>query len=346
MVEGLDYSPDGSQLSVISTTASKVIQLDSGQANEIGGVSPGSVYNMVFSPDGQRLLSANELNQFMLWDVTDGSLIEQWDGKPFDTTNGFYLSGGHVAYSPNGQYLALGDNGSVQIIDAYKGKSLHELAVGEVRSLAFSPDSKHIAVGIGDSNASQQNLADGIQLWDVTSGKLSQTLPGKTCFYNNVFSNCTWSLAFTPDGQILITGSNGISLWDLSTGQQIQTWFDPKLAQVSEINLATDGTYFAASSWEIIKLWNVKGHEIDLNSFGILPLGAWSIAFDPTTKLVAAVGLYSNKYYAKIWNIADQRLLGSLEVKSDYPSTVDFSPVGDVLAISANGSVYFYAVQP
>ena len=84
-VESMDYNSDGSLLAVVSNSGAKVIHLESGQASEIGGVSPGAVNDMVFSPDGQRFLTANDVNHFMLWDIADGSLVYQWNGKPFET---------------------------------------------------------------------------------------------------------------------------------------------------------------------------------------------------------------------------------------------------------------------
>jgi WD40 repeat protein len=355
-VESMDYSSDGSLLAVVSTTGAKVIQLASGQTSEIGGVSPGLVNDMVFSPDGQRLLTGNDVNQFMLWDIADGSLVYQWNGKLFETHMVYpslscYLGGGRVAYSPNGQYLALGDNGSVYIIDANTGKTLYKLEVGKVLSLAFSPDSNQIAVGTSDFKAGQQKLADGIQLWEVASGKLAQTLPGNAGFSDNVSCNCTPNLAFTPDGQILITtGEDVITLWDLATGQQAQKWFDAKMPHIPSMTLTSDGALLAAISWEAIKLWTVDGHEIAPNAFGIIPFQSWHVALDLTGKLVVAGSYESGKYVVKIWNVKDQHPLGSFGIKSDnlsgLASLVSFSPVGDVLAISLDGSVYFYAVQP
>ena len=357
MVQGLDYNPDGSLLAAISTTGAKVIQLANGKTSGIGGVSPGSVYAMVFSPDGQRLLTANDVDQFMLWDIAEGSLIHQWDGKPLDYQNlttyypgQCFLHGGRVAYSPNGQYLALGDSGSVQIIDARTGKTLHELEVGKVFSLAFTPDSNQIAVGTLDFKAGQQNLADGIQLWDVANGKLAQTFPANSGF-NNLYSyNCTTNLVFTPDGQILITsGAKGITLWNLTTGQQAQKWFDAKMSPYT-MTLSSDGTLFAAADGGITKLWTMNGHEIAPNAFAIIPGAGW-INLDSSGQLLASVSSGNDKPVFKFWNVKDQRELGSLDIKfTDYLSVsqypVAFSPIGDVLAISINSSVFFYAVQP
>lgn len=355
-VQGLNFNPDGSLLATVSTTGGKVIQLETGQASAIGGVSPGLVNDMVFSPDGQRFLTANDVNHFMLWDIADGSLVYQWNGKPFKT-HMYYpfwscnFEGGRVAYSLNGKYLALGDNGEVQIIDAKTGKTLHKLEVGKVLSITFSPDSNQIAVGTSEVETGQQKLADSIQLWDLASEKLAQTFLGNAGFDGYTSYNCTSNLAFTPDGQMLIaTGENGITLWDLATGQQAQKWFDAKILYPIGINLTSDGTLLAATGGEGIKLWKVIGHEIAPNPFALIQCNyCFKVTFDPANQLVVSEGWWSDKIFTKIWNVADQRLLGSFEFKlGDNPlsSSVAISPVGDVLAFSAEGSIYFYAVRP
>ena len=126
-VNGLNFNPDGSLLAAISTTGTKVIQVKSGQTSDIGSVSPGKVYDMAFSPDGKYLLTVNDVSQFMLWNTVDGSLNLQWQGKPcnIDDINFHwlcYMFPDGVAYSPDGKLLALGDNGTVQIIDSSTGK--------------------------------------------------------------------------------------------------------------------------------------------------------------------------------------------------------------------------------
>ncbi|MGI2909791.1 WD40 repeat domain-containing protein, partial [Hassallia sp. VBCCA 56010] len=76
-----------------------------------------------------------------------------------------------------------------------------------VRSVAFSPDGKTLASGSDDNT---------IKLWDVATGKLSQTLTGH--------SNSVRSVAFSPDGKTLASGSddNTIKLWDVATGKLSQ----------------------------------------------------------------------------------------------------------------------------
>ncbi|MGI2909796.1 WD40 repeat domain-containing protein, partial [Hassallia sp. VBCCA 56010] len=62
-----------------------------------------------------------------------------------------------------------------------------------VNSVAFSPDGKTLASGSGDNTLASSINGNTIKLWDVATGKLSQTLTGH--------SNLVRSVAFSPDGK-------------------------------------------------------------------------------------------------------------------------------------------------
>ena len=172
-------------------------------------------------------------------------------------------------------------------------------------SLAFSPNGSQIAVSTLNINKGLQKIPDGVQLWDIARGKLMQTFPVKPCTHLNVLYNCTNSLSFTPDGQILITpGGKSITLWDLSTGQQTQNWFDPKMMGVGQMILSSNGTLLAAH-WDVLKLWAVNGHEIAPNAYAIIQDAYW-YALDPNGRFVVVVSYVDNhgtipdKYVVKV----------------------------------------------
>jgi WD40 repeat protein len=79
---------------------------------------------------------------------------------------------------------------------------------GWVKSVAFSPDGKHVVSGSNDKT---------IQIWEAGTGAVLQTLQGHTDWVRSV--------AFSPGGQHVVSSSNDetVRVWDASTGVVIQT---------------------------------------------------------------------------------------------------------------------------
>jgi WD40 repeat protein len=174
------------------------------------------VWNMRFSPDGRRLLIMDRNYRARLWELSSGSVC--WknafgaaefspDGKtlamvhvgPYlnllDASNGKTRarlrlntntpervgSAPAIAFSPDGQRLALGMNG-VYVCDARTGAEIHHFQAadlpkgiheierrmlqktgdGGVRGLAFSPDGRWLCTSGRDGS---------VRLWEVITGR-------------------------------------------------------------------------------------------------------------------------------------------------------------------------------
>src|SRR5947208_367446 len=79
-----------------------------------------------------------------------------------------------------------------------------------VSSVAFSPDGKTLASGGGDAPSAHLVVSrpGEIKLWNVATGKEQATLTGDR--------DSVWSVAYSPDGKTLASGSvdDTIKLWD------------------------------------------------------------------------------------------------------------------------------------
>jgi len=138
------------------------------------------------------------------------------------------------------------------------------------------------------------------------------------------------SVAFSPDGEILVSGSadNTVKLWDIKTGKLINT-LEGHTAFVNSVAFSPVGNILASGSDDnTFKLWDIKtgklintleGHNNDVNS----------VAFSPDGEILASG---SNDNTIKLWDIKTGKLIKTLKGNNWYVTSVAFSPDGDILA--------------
>jgi WD40 repeat protein len=133
-------------------------------------------------------------------------------------------------------------------------------------------------------------------------------------------SHSVWSVAFSPDGQTVASGSNDdtIKLWDAQTGKERQT-LEGHSDHVQSVVFSPDGqTVASGSSDHTIKLWDAQTGKERQTLEGHSDV-VWSVAFSPDGQTVAS-GSYDRTI--KLWDAQTGKERQTLEGHSSEVASI------------------------
>jgi WD40 repeat protein len=179
-----------------------------------------------------------------------------------------------------------------------------------------------------------------VQLWDIATGKpiarpiihpMSSVLQG--------MPSPIEALAFSPDGQTLLTGSNRTARrWDVVSGKEVGKPFDHP-EPIATVAYSPDGRVVAVGSARHIRFWDATsgkliGNEVEQTK-GIL-----GFAFGCDGKTLSTAGLDG---VARFWDRTSGKETGQIETGDGPLHCVAFSPDGSsVITGSKSGVVRVY----
>lgn len=211
----------------------KVLDVASGKViNSLTGL--GYVTSAAISPDGSLLAAGDFRGGMEVWDLRSSQVLVSREGD-------VNTPACHVAFSPDGNLLAVTGQNSVVVWDTVKHDWVGSLPAGWVLALAFSSDGKRLASADLNTHA--------ISVWNLETNQSMLSIGNQPGID---------ALAFSPDGRWLASAATDhlVRLWDLSTGNEVRE-FSGHGGEATGVAFTPDGHWLISSGAEgSIRIWN------------------------------------------------------------------------------------------
>jgi WD40 repeat protein len=308
-VEDMAFSPDGSQLAVITDQPGirlwnlrsirgqlKAIDLDSAlppyspqqkddrkplrlmpwDEREIQCLKGpmGRVHMAAFSPDAQVVASTSPDGKVRIWDVADGRLRQTLRGHKAVTD--------FVAFSPDGKALASTDIDRTTILwDAETWQQrvvLDDHTHPHVSTALFSPDGKLLVTASSDRT---------IKVRDADTGSVRMTLRHERPAIGLAFSADSKTLASCGGDWSVTDDAGTVKVWDLETGLE-RLNVPGKFGGIWSVALSRDGKSLAGACLDgTVRLWDASTGQEQHVMTGHTDRVIW-VAYSPDGKTLAS----------------------------------------------------------
>ncbi len=265
------------------------------------------------NPDGSRLAIAGESSGLRVFDLETGTR------PPGIPEEGLRMGEGSsktsaVAFSPNGRYLAAGDDDGLLLVrDALNWQILQRFQghIAQITDIAWSPDSERLATSSRDGS---------VRLWQRESGGGLGSLRG----HRGAVRGVAWDVL---GEELFSCGDDGaIHLWQAHSGVLVRTFrghegpihsldYDPNRNRI-----------VSASSDRTVRVWDVaagssrilRGHESSV----------LEVAFDPSGERVLSGDAEGTVY---VWDAEGDLATTELRQHRGAVTALSFSPGGQRL---------------
>jgi WD40 repeat protein len=321
--------------SLVSASSADIIKWDlrTKESKSTINLSIGNPSVVAFSPDLQSLVIGAGDGRIKHWKLNWKSPSRQDPSADIvlhDHTKGISA----VAFSPDGKNFASGSaDHTVKCWDPVRWtlRDTFEGHGGRIRSLAFSGNNILVS-GSSDST---------VRLWDVHAAEREPETLGREV------GETVFSVAFSPDGKMLATGSVGedlkdvqrVNLWNLQAGTKMP--FNIQHTQnVFSVAYSPDGNRLAIGGAEgLVQLWQLdpETHIWTVRWSGKKEAAGtvYSIAFSPDGESVAA-GLGVPNGTVRLFNATDGKPReGHIFPDMETVHQVVFSPDGKNVVASS-----------
>lgn len=289
------------------------------------------VWDLAFTPDGQRAISVSLDQHLLIWDLRNGQVIDDF------VPNHQGLNA--VAVSADGRSLLIGTHGGAVIhwpLIAGQGKPLTLPAhQARVTAVDFRADSQ---IGFSAS-------ADGtVRIWNLQSGAALRQL-------HDYHPTAAVSVALSPDGLLGATAmfDGDIWLWDYATGRTLRKLRGHTEMPFAGLLFTPDNRRLVSGSGDVfghakdttVRVWDVaSGKQCQI--FDGHTDRIWDIAISPNGKWVASAGGDGELW---LWDLQTGMGHRLIDRSPQVMRAVCFSPDGACLLYGLGGAESHYAAD-
>ncbi|KAL7275789.1 U3 snoRNP protein [Rhizina undulata] len=196
--------------------------------------------SLVYSPDGQRIITTADDGKIKVWDATSGFCIVTFSEHTSGVTACEFAKRGNVLFTAS-------LDGSVRAWDLIRYRNFRTFTAPrrlQFSSLAVDPSGEIVGAGSLDSF--------DIHLWSVQTGQLLEQLSGH--------EGPVSSLSFAPNGSNLVSGSwdRTVRIWSIFTRTQTSEPLQQQ-ADVLSVTYRPDSKEITVSTLDgQLTFWNVE----------------------------------------------------------------------------------------
>jgi WD40 repeat protein len=256
----------------------------------------GPVWCVAFTPDGKQLVSTSQDGTARVWDVATHREMARFERHGA-------LCVYSAVVSPDGEHVLSGGGdvpATAQLAanrwslcwwDRASGRELKRIegSADSITSITLSADGMQALVGY---------YSGKVVLWDVPAWREIRSL---------ATTPRLWSVAFSPDGQQLVTGSGAsldeqgsLRLWKLSSGEEL-TRFASQEFGVWRAAFAPDGKQIVSTGGDhAIRFWNAQTGAMDREIRAINVTTGLAFSTDGS---FLVTGNYGTGKTVSIWNL-------------------------------------------
>jgi WD40 repeat protein/tetratricopeptide (TPR) repeat protein len=315
----LDCGPD---MRVVVGTKDGLVKFTSatyGWVSDVKVPDAGPVAHVRFDPQGKRLaVVANDRLRVLNLDELKTAAFMGTDANWIEPPAGTSLGGSNIAWSPDGTRLAAGCGAVIRVWDA-TGKRLpetHRGHVGQVRHVAFSPDTRRLA-----------SLADDhvLKVWDVGGQPAGMLFSAASARITGV--------AWSPDGSKFATASadRSVKVWEATTRQPLFT-LGTHPQPVTCVACSPDGKQLATGCADgVVRTWDGATGK-PLENLGGFKEAITAVAYSPNGKFLAGV---SQEGTLQVLNRTENRSR-TVKLPASGGFGLAFKPDGSQLAVGCS----------